>query len=83
MSDTLSIVKNKGKMPGQHPSLFQEPSVAPQGKETKVLLKTETNVVLVGVIFEDGAPGIYDFCKDRYVQRDDWHGIVGWMPLPE
>lgn len=64
-------------------SLFRDPTSAPEVLPTKVLLKTETRIVLVGIIFEDGAPGIYDFCSDRYIRRDDWHGIVGWMPLPE
>jgi hypothetical protein len=64
-------------------SFFLEPAEAPHGQQTKVLLKTATGIVLVGIILEDGTPGIYDFCTDRYIQRDDWGGIVGWMPLPE
>ena len=55
----------------------------PDGRNQKILLRTETGIVLVGIVFENGTPGIYDFCKDRYVQREDWHGIAGWMPLPE
>lgn len=63
---------------------FRPVSTIPlNGLRTKVLLKTSSSHVLVGVIFENGTPGIYDFCKDRYVQREDWHGITGWMPLPE
>lgn len=64
-------------------SLFRDPTDAPEKLPVKVLLKTETRVVLVGIIFADGTPGIYDFCGDRYIRRDDWHGIDGWMPLPE
>ena len=65
------------------PSFFRDPAEAPRGRQAKVLLKTATRIVLVGIIFEDGHPGIYDFCSDRYIHRDDWHGISGWMPLPE
>lgn len=72
----------EGMLP-QLPSLFLEPAEAPQGQQIKVLLKTGTRIVLVGVIFENGTPGIYDFCTNRYIQRDDWDGIIGWMPLPE
>jgi hypothetical protein len=48
-----------------------------------VLLKTATGIVLTGIIFEDGTPGIYDFCCDRYIQRESWFGLAGWMHLPQ
>lgn len=72
----------KGVLP-ELPSLFLEPAEAPQGQQIKVLLKTSTRIVLVGIVFENGTPGIYDFGTNRYIQRDDWDGIVGWMPVPE
>jgi hypothetical protein len=55
----------------------------PTGVQTKVLLKTLAGIVLVGILFEDGTPGIYDFCCDRYIARDDWNGFAGWMAIPD
>lgn len=62
---------------------FRPVADVPTGRQIKVLVKTITKIVFVGIIFEDGTLGIYDFCKGRYIKREDWFGIAGWMQLPE
>jgi hypothetical protein len=64
-------------------TLYRPIAEVPLDKQTKALFKTAAGIVLLGIIFEDGMPGIYDFCCDRYILRDDWFGIVGWMSIPE
>jgi hypothetical protein len=80
--EAIATQVDQGILPDP-PSLFRDPSERPRGAQIKVLLKTVTRITLVGIIFDNGTPGIYDFCSDRYIKREDWDGIAGWMPLPE
>jgi hypothetical protein len=68
---------------GVQTTAFRPVEEAPRGVQTKVLLKTRAGLVWTGIIFDDGLPGIYDFCCDRYIRRDSWFGLVGWMRIPE
>ncbi len=67
----------------QKTSLFLPISEAPLGTNQRILIKTVSNHVFVAKIDADGNPRIYDFCSYRYVLRDDWEGIIGWMPIPD
>jgi hypothetical protein len=64
------------------PTQFKPMDTVPSGEQTKVLLKTMSNIILLGLIFEDGSVGVYAYPADRYYVRDA-RFFKGWMPLPQ
>jgi len=68
---------------------WRKPEEAPKLATIPALFKLSEkfkgvgNLVLGGVIYEDGVPAIFDLSTARFIEVTGWKGIVAWFPVDE